>query len=114
MAKITMKRITVEGTPAERPECLSLQAQIGWEYYFGQEGWACFHLNDGTWLVLNGDLDIDAAEVFVNDESFTDFLKQIVDDRIEEEGELEFFSRFVTVPDIVTGDVALAMRQVID
>ena len=109
-----MKRITVGGTPAERPAGLSLKAQIGWEYYFGQEGWACFNLSDGTWLVLNEDLDIDSAEVFVNDESFTDFLKIIVDEKLAEEGELEFFSRFVTVPDLVTGDVALAMRQVID
>ena len=114
MTDVTMKRITVEGTPAERPECLSLKAQIGWEYFFGQEGGTCFHLCDGTWLVLNKDLDIDTAKVFVNDESFAGFLKIVVDEKMEEEGELDFFSRFVTVPDLMTGELALAMRQVID
>ena len=112
-------RITVEGTPAEMPDGLSLKAQMGWEYYFGQEGCVCFSfsdgtINDGPWLVLGKNRDLNTAEVYIDDEAFFDFLKTNVDEKLEEEGTQKFFSRFVTVPDLVTEEVAQAMRQVID
>ena len=112
-------RITVEGTPAEMPDGLSLKAQMGWEYYFGQEGCVCFSfsdgtINDGPWLVLGKNRDLNTAEVYIDDDAFLDFLKTNVDEKLEEEGAQKFFSRFVTVPDLVTEEVAQAMRQVID
>ena len=106
--EVRMKsRITVEGTPAEMPDGLSLKAQMGWEYYFGP-------INDGPWLVLGKNRDLNTAEVYIDDEAFFDFLKMNVDEKLEEEGAQKFFSRFVTVPDLVTEEVAQAMRQVID
>ena len=118
--EVRMKsRITVEGTPAEMPDGLSLKAQMGWEYYFGQEGRVCFSfsdgtINDGPWLVLGKNRDLNTAEVYIDDDAFFDFLKMNVDEKLEEEGAQKFFSRFVTVPDLVTEEVAQAMRHVID
>ena len=111
--EVRMKsRITVEGTPAEMPDGLSLKAQMGWEYYFGR--FSDGTINDGPWLVLGKNRDLNTAEVYIDDEAFFDFLKMNVDEKLEEEGAQKFFSRFVTVPDLVTEEVAQAMRQVID
>ena len=116
---IRMKRIIVEGIPAEMPDGLSLKAQMGWEYDFGQEGCVCFSFSDGTldggpWLVVGGNRDLNTAEVYINDDTFINSLKLDVDYALEKEGAQKFFSRFVTVPGLVTEEVAQAMRQVID
>lgn len=58
--------------------------------------------------------DLDSAETFTNDESFVDFLEKIVDDKLEEDGAAEFFSQFVAVPEIVSEEVAMAMKKVIE
>ena len=108
-----MEKIRVEGTLAEQPVALSIKAQLGWDYYFSQEGWVCFYLTDGTWLVCNEDHDLDSAETFTNDESFIDFLEEIVDNRLEEDEAVEFFSQFVAVPELVSEEVASTMKKVI-
>jgi len=109
-----MEKIRIEGTLAEQPVSLSTKAQLGWDYYFRQQDWLCFNLTDGTWLVCNEYHDLDSAETFTNDESFVDFLEKIVDDKLEEDGAAEFFSQFVAVPEIVSEEVAMAMKKVIE
>ena len=64
--------------------------------------------------MLGKNRDLNTAEVYIDDDAFLDFLKTNVDEKLEEEGAQKFFSRFVTVPDLVTEEVAQAMRQVID
>ena len=103
---------TFTGTCAEKPSDLSIKAQLGWEYYFEKQECACVHLSDDTWIVCDSDYDLNRATIFVNNDIFTCWLEDVVNEKLEDDA-VKFLSQFVVVPELVNEKIAKEMQEII-
>ena len=103
--------MTFTGTMAEKPEGMSLKAQLGWKYFF-EGGWAVTKAGEVV-IVSDEGCDLQYAQVFPDEESFISWLESVVDDHLDSD-RLEFLRSFVSVPELVNARVAEEMMSVIN
>ena len=103
--------MTFTGMMAEKPEGMSLKAQLGWKYFF-DGGWAATTAGD-IWIITDEGCDLSYAQVFPDAESFVDWLESVVDDHLESD-RLDFLRSFCSIPELVDDRVAEEMMRVID
>ena len=101
------------GTFPNPPE-MGLRAQLGWEYFFGEDhpGWACVQTDDGAWIVTDENCDLDTAMLHPDDETFIEWLEDVVTEHLEADP-VAFLSTFTSIPGLITPAVAEAMVQAI-
>jgi len=105
-----MKIQNITGTLAGPPKGMSLKATLAWEYLFG-DTLTAVKTDAGQWICFEG-TDLDNAFVFQNDEDFIkNELEVAADDYLDDPK--GFLSTFVTVPGLMTDEVANAMMNAI-
>lgn len=79
--------ITFTAKQMEKPDGMSLKAQIAWDYFgFSSGGWCCTETQDGSVIVTDeaGVLD-DSGLVFYDDVAFFDWLEEIADEHLADD-----------------------------
>ena len=107
-------KFSFEGTFPNAPE-MPLRAKLGWEYFFesNHPDWGCVHTADGMWIVTDEACDLDNAMIYPNDESFIEWLDSVATENLND-SPVEFLSCFVHIRELVTQEVASAMKKVIE
>lgn len=79
--------ITFTAKQMEKPEDMSLKAQIAWDYFgFGTGGWCCTQTQDGAVIVTDeaGVLD-ESGLAFPDDVAFLDWLEETADEHLADD-----------------------------
>lgn len=107
-------KFSYEGTFPEAPE-MPLRARLGWEYFFGADhpDWGCVRTSDGMWIVTDEACDLDNATVYPDDNAFIDWLDSVAKENLND-SPVEFLSCFVRLRELITPEVALAMKKVVE
>lgn len=98
----------------QKPSGMSLKAALGWEYFFGKAGcWQAAHIADGCWIVTDEECNLDNARIFPDDDTFFEWMEFTVDDNLDDDPG-EFLKNFVSIPELLSDDVILAIMETLD
>lgn len=77
------KFIEIEGNSAEKPEGMSVKAQMAWDYFF-DHGWACIKTGGDQFVVVDESFDLTNAELFPDEEALIEWLEAVADEHMED------------------------------
>ena len=94
------------------PENLSLRARLAWDYFFKlrKPTWGVVKTNEGAWIIIFEDRNLEEAQIFKNDEHFIFLLEAMCTYELNDYPK-DFLEHFTNVKEILTDDVVVAMKR---